>query len=199
MLIALGHEAQVGKDTFAMFLVNHLRRLNWKGLKITREGFADRLYDLAYATYRWAGFQSRQFYQENPKQKEVILPLVGKTPRDILIGLGNIAREFDPGIWLNAVVKDRGHHLKIIPDLRKLNEFEYCEANEVYRIKIMIPGRPPSTFQSDVDLQPIPTERWSEIILNDGDLSCLNAKAVDFAERVVIPRIQKYMHGEIKL
>lgn len=199
MILAIGHESEQGKDTFAMLLVNHIRKQQMRGLKILREGFADRLYDLCYSLYKWAGFQTRQYYADNPSKKNDILPLLGKTPRDILIGMGNIVREYDSGAWLNAVIKERNHHLKIIPDLRKVNEFEHLEADNCYRLKLIDPRKPRSTRDSDVDLAKMPDERWSEVILNDGTIEDLNAKVISFADRVIVPILQKYLHGELKL
>lgn len=199
MILAIGHEAQVGKDTFAMFLIDHIRKQSMKGLNVTREGFADRLYDLAYSLYKWGGFQTRQYYLIHPQLKEVVLPKLGRTPRDILIGLAEAVRLYDPAAWLNAVLMDRAAHLKIIPDLRNVNEFEICEQAMAYRLRIKIPGLPPSKNLSDKYLYSMPDERWSETILNDGDLECLNRKAQEFGDRVVIPVLRKYLHGELKV
>lgn len=199
MIIAIGHESDQGKDTFCMLLINYIRKQNMRGLKIIREGFADRLYDLCYNLYKWAGFQTRQYYIEHPEKKGEILPLIGKSPRQLLIGIGNIVREFDKGAWLNAVIKETNHHLKIIPDLRKITEFEYLESNNGYRIKLYDPRKPRSTLESDVDLAKIPNDRWSEVILNDGTIDDLNKKVITFADRVVIPRLYKYLSGEIKV
>jgi hypothetical protein len=199
MILAIGHESEQGKDTFAMLLVNYLRKQQMRGLKIIREGFADRLYDLCYSLYKWGGFQTRQYYIDQPAKKNEVLPMLGKSPRDILIGIGNIVREFDSGAWLNAVIKEKSHHLKIIPDLRKVNEFEHLEANGAYRLKLIDPRKPRSNRESDVDLKDMPDHRWSELVYNDGTIDDLNNKVIAFADRVVIPVLQKYLHGELKV
>lgn len=199
MILAIGHESQQGKDTFAMLLINYIRKQQMRGLKILREGFADRLYDLCYSLYKWGGFQTRQYYAENPHAKDIVLPLLGRTPRQILIGVGNIVRDYDDKAWLYAVIKERGYHLKIVPDLRKVNEFEHLEDEGHLRLKIIDPRKPRSTLESDIDLANVPDERWSGIVLNDGTINDLNTKVIDFADRIIIPRLYKYLSGEIKL
>ena len=94
MLLVLGHEAGVGKDELAKFIFDHLRN-NTRGLKLFREGFADALYDCCTRIYGWAGFMNRHYYDKHRIEKERPLPLLGKSPRELLIGIGNICREFD--------------------------------------------------------------------------------------------------------
>src|SRR6266496_2523002 len=126
MILAIGHRTGVGKDTVAMFLTDYLRSRNMKGLNIIREGFVDRLYDLCYSFYSWAGFQTRQYYTMNRKAKDELLPKLNMTPRQLLIALSHNLNNFDPNIFLNAITKNNDFHLKIIPDLRRPWEFNSC-------------------------------------------------------------------------
>lgn len=191
MILAIGHESGVGKDTFTMFLIDYMRTKNMKGLKILREGFADRLYDLCHSFYGWAGFKSRQHYVMFPKDKEVVLALIGRTPRQLLIDVSNKLNEFDPDMFMNAVTKNKDFHLKVIPDLRRPWEFDAVEKVGGYRLRIKKKGYE-STTEMDVDLGREPyLDRWNLTIYNDGDLACLQKKAVEFAEEVVIPELHK--------
>jgi hypothetical protein len=192
MILGIGNESGVGKDTFSMFLIDYLRSRKIKSLNITREGFADRLYDFCYAVYSWAGFKSRQHYILNPQDKEIILPKLGKCPRQILIDISNLFQShYDPNIFMNAVVNDgSGFHLKIVPDLRRPREFEALRANpSAYLLRITKPDVD-SKWEMDTELKTPPyLERWHETISNDGDLNVLNSKAMEFAERIVLPRL----------
>lgn len=187
MILGIGHESMVGKDTVGMFIIDYLRS-NYRQLKIKREGFADNLYDVCYTMYKWAGFQPRQYYVNHPKDKETILPLIGKTPRDLLIGHGNACREFDPDCWRMPVIReDTRGWLKIITDLRKINEFEGLEKEGHFLLRVMRPGYE-SDRDSDVDLRPY-ANRWHATIQNNGDLAGLNRMAITFADTFIIPRI----------
>jgi hypothetical protein len=198
MIIAIGHESGVGKDTFCAFLIDYIRQQNMKGLNLVREGFADRVYELAYSLYSWAGFQSREYYLRNRNAKTAVLPLLGKTPVEVLIGLAEKLREWDADCWLNANIKNKGAHLKLINDLRKPNEFRFCEEHGIFRLRIRVPGKPRSTLFSDVHLYDYPDERWSETIDNDGTIAEFNEKVKEFGKRVVIPQLMKYRSGECK-
>lgn len=191
MILAIGHESGVGKDTFAMCLIDYLRSRNMKGLKILREGFADRLYDMCHSFYGWAGFKTRQHYLLHPAEKMKVLPLTGRTPRQMLIDISNKLNEFDPDMFMNAVTKNVDFHLKVIPDLRRPWEFDAVERVGGYNLRIKKPGFD-SQIEMDIDLGREPyLSRWRQTIINDGDIKCLNTKAMAFAEEVVIPELQK--------
>lgn len=191
MILAIGHESGVGKDTFAMCLIDYLRSRNMKGLKILREGFADRLYDTAHSFYSWAGFKTRQHYLLHPREKMIELPLIGRSPRQLLIDLSNKLNEFDPNMFLHAVTKNKDFHLKVIPDLRRPWEFDAVERVGGYNLRIKKPGIE-STIEMDIDLGQEPyLSRWRKTIINDGDIKCLSIKVVEFAEEVVIPELMK--------
>lgn len=195
MILGIGNESGVGKDTFAMFLIDYLRSRNMKGLKIVREGFADRLYDLCFAFYSWAGFKSRQHYMNNSKDKEVVLPILGKCPRQILIDVSNKLNEYDPDMFMNAVSKDTNFHLKIVPDLRRTWEFDALTNNpRGYTLRITKPGID-SKWEMDQCLKTEPyLSRWKQTINNDGDLPSLRQKAIVFAEETVIPQLYSVLN-----
>lgn len=189
MLVAIGHEANVGKDRFAQFIFDHLRN-NTRNLKMEREGFADALYDVCTRTYGWAGFKDRHYYEQHRDEKEKVLPLVGKSPRQLLIGVGNILREFDIEIWSRPVLQ--GPHyggLKIITDMRKIHEFERALELGAYLIRIKRPGIE-SMLDSDVDLRPF-ASKWHMTVNNDGTLNDLHASAGVICDMILLPQINK--------
>lgn len=186
MIVGIGHESRVGKDTFCMFLMDALRGV--RGLKVIREGFADRLYDVCHIIYGWAGFQPRQHYVRVPSDKEVILPLLGKTPRDLLIGIGNAVREYDAEAWLMNVARESTDGwLKIVTDVRKVNELLELKKQGAFLIK-MTRGEK-STRETDVDLHGYDLY-WNVIIDNNGTRDELKRIATDIAERIIIPNLR---------
>jgi hypothetical protein len=189
MIIAFGHEAGTGKDTFVMFAIDYLRT-RFKNLELQREGFADRLYDLCFNLYGWAGFRQRQYYLATPKAKEEILPAIGKTPRECLIGLAEKMREFDPQVFLQPVYQNKPRHIKFITDLRTPEEVTAGREHGAYLVKIDRPGRPQIECRVSAMLRGTP-DVWSEIILNTGTLSDLRDQSLEFCDRVCVPHIQK--------
>lgn len=194
MIVAFGHEAGCGKDTFIMFCTDYLRA-KFKALEIIREGFADRLYDLCYSLYSWAGFQRRQFYIANPKAKEEILPALGKSPRDLLIGVAEKVREFDPYAWLNPVYRNKPRHIKFISDLRTTQEVEVGQTLGAYLVKIDRPDRPAVNCKVSAILRGR-SDCWNEIILNTGSLTTFREQSIEFCERKLVPHIQACLYAK---
>lgn len=190
MIYAFGHEPNTGKDTLVMFIIDHIRA-KFKNLDIPREGFADRIYDLAFSLYGWAGFQTRHYYMANPKAKEAVLPAVGKTPRQIVIGIAEHVREFDPEAWLRPVFLNKPKHAKFITDLRTFEEVEVGRKLGAYLVRIDRPDAPKIECKISKILRG--WEGWNEVLVNDGDLTKWRQTGIDFAERVVIPGIQKIL------
>src|SRR4051812_22321919 len=92
-IIAFGHRKEVGKDTAAKYLITELK-LRYPGINIQKHGFADKVKDVAQQIYSWADLKSGEYYERlgNHYLKEVILPKLGKTPRQVWIGVGNGVR-----------------------------------------------------------------------------------------------------------
>jgi hypothetical protein len=190
MIYAFGHEPNTGKDTLVMFIIDHLRA-KFKNLDIPREGFADRIYDLCHSLYGWAGFQTRHYYAANPKAKEVILPLVGKTPRQLVIGIAEHVRMFDPSAWLRPVFLNKPKHAKFITDLRTFEEVQEGKKLGAYLVRIDRPDAPKIECTVSAILRG--WDGWDETLVNDGDMTKWRETAIAFAERKVVPGIQKIL------
>lgn len=189
MIIALGHEPNTGKDSFVMFAIDYLRQ-KFKQLDIQREGFADRVYDLCYALYGWAGFRSRQYYINNPKAKEEILPAIGKTPRQCLIGVAEKVREFDPDAWLQPVYKNPVRHVKFITDMRTIEEVDAGNKLGAYMLRIDKPNAPKIECRVSALLRGR-DELWHEILNNSGTLSDWRDQSIAFCDRKIVPHIKQ--------
>jgi hypothetical protein len=183
-IVGIGHEAGVGKDTFTKYMLDYYRNTHPK-LSIHREAFADRLYDVCYSLYSWAGFRRRIEYENNPALKAIELPKLGITPRQILIKVGNKVREYDPDAWVRPVIFNDTYKVKIVPDVRKDTEFAAISAVGGILLKISKPGYV-SELESDVDLRNAP---WHMEICNGGTPHVLMEKAIHFCETVLNPKV----------
>lgn len=175
MIIALGHKQNVGKDEVAKILSEY-------GFK--RVGFADRLYKIAKELYSWDGFREREYYLTNRDAKETPLPTVGKSPRQILIELGNKVRDIWEDTWVVSCLDDD----VVISDLRYLNEARILR--EADAILIRVDRNVPKT--SDVaDTALDGFLDWDYIIKNDGTLEDLRVKVREALNSVIHKRLLK--------
>lgn len=103
-IIAFGYKKQRGKDTSAKFLKDWLH-MNHPDLRVRTVGFADKLKDVTHQLYGWAGLQPPIYYETHYAEKEIILPALGMSPRDIWIGGGNKMREIYGPTWIHYITK----------------------------------------------------------------------------------------------
>lgn len=177
MIVAFGHRRQVGKDTCAKFLETVIR-LETSNSKILRQGFANKLYDICHQLYYWAGFNGYNYYLDHPESKEVILPLLNKSPRTILIEVGMKMREVYAETWIAQLTeKEENYNCIIIPDLRFENEAKYIKNKGGVIIKVTRPDA--KEFNDPVDMAMSNHKNWDHIIENDGDLNQLYSKVTD--------------------
>ena len=104
VIIGVGYKKGRGKDTFANFMVNWLKK-NHPHLKVKKVGFADKLKDISWQLYRWAGLQPGEYYESHYPEKEIVLPAIGMSPRKIWISVGNRMREIYEDTWIDFVLR----------------------------------------------------------------------------------------------
>ena len=182
-VLAFGHQKRVGKDTFANYVVTALR-LSCKARKIIKAGFADKLKDVCYQLYSWAGLMPRDFYDlpENERFKEEVLPAIGKSPRGIWISFGNEVKNATyPNTWLDYLLKGSNCDVLVISDMRFPNEAHRIRHLGGKVVKIVRPSVPHTSDAADDPL--LDFDEWDEIIVNDSDLKSLYTKAEDFVQR----------------
>ncbi len=174
IFIGLGYKKGSGKNTFAKFLTTFLR-CERPGLKIKEIAFADKLKDICYQLYAWGGLQPGAYYEVNRDKKEVILPLIGKSPRDVWIEVGNKMREVDPDVWINFAVKGHNADIIIDTDVRFKNEAKKIRENSGILVNIIRPGLEQGTDLAEIDLDT--WHDWDHVIDNSGSLRDLNKQA----------------------
>ena len=173
-ILALGHRQQTGKDTLANFMVTRIR-LNNRRLNVQAAGFADELKDTCYRLYSWAGVKRKEHYEINPKERTVVLPLLGITVRQLWINVGNHMRQYDPNVWVKALLTRPGVDVMIIKDLRFPNEVQNVKEHGGNIVKVTRQGSPIVTDGADDPLASY--EEWDLTLDNDGTMEELSRKA----------------------
>jgi len=176
-IIALGHKRRVGKNKIAELLQSSLRS---KGstLNIQTASFA---YLLKKVSAELFGLESPEHYEAYPSDKEKVIPVLGKSPRDIYIQFGNYARNIDNNVWVKPVFKQDCDVL-IITDLRYPNEAQAVHDNGGYCIKVNR-DVPQSDDVADNALNDY--DHWDITLDNNGDMKDLYA----LIESVLVPLV----------
>lgn len=146
-IIGLGHRRQMGKDTVAHIL-NDCITVGSGDVKFI-VGFADELKRVCGELF--PGFPAVADMADQPELKNRTVETVGKTPRDIMIEVGNKLREVWSDIWihklktscdLESLKKSRSSAYVIIPDVRYPNEVEWIRSEGGILIKVDRPNNP---------------------------------------------------------
>ncbi len=179
-IIGFGHRRRVGKDTCAKFLSIILRM---KNRDVKKVGFSDELYRICHQLYKWAGFKTKEYYEEHGHLKEVKLAAVNRTPREILIDVGMKMREQDPYVWIDQALRGTHCEFLIMADVRFHNEVSRIKELGGQCIKIERPGIEKFDDPADADLKN--WDQWDQILVNDGTLSNLNDQMMTLAENLL--------------
>jgi hypothetical protein len=181
-IVAVGFKKMRGKDTFCNFALNHLQiHCN---CKVKKEGFADKLKDIAYQLYGWSGLQRGVYYEEHYEEKEEILPAIGMSPRDIWIKVGNTLRDVYNPTWIHFITK--GIHnvdILLIKDLGFINEALEVRKSGGILLKIERNG-PMANDARETELDT--WTDWDAIINNHGTLLELHTQAVQICEELIL-------------
>lgn len=182
--IGLGHVALSGKDTFALILIDYLRTKR-KNLSIKKIALADPLYATCALLYSHAGFKNKAHYDQHPDEKEIPMKN-GRSPRDVLIKVGQKLREYDPDCWANPVfMSPNTCDIRIITDIRTQIEFQKLVDINGLRVKINREGCLPTR---EVDKELVGETRWTHTIQNS-TLNEFSSRILAFADLEILPRL----------
>lgn len=181
MIIAFGYKKGVGKDTAGKFMSTFLK-LEAPHLRVKHISFAAKLKDISYQLYGWADLKRGIYYESHRDKKEVVLPQLGLSPREIWIAVGNKMREIYNDTWINYALRGIKADIIIITDLRYRNEAVAILENDGIVIKINRPDIPQGTDPAEVNLDSWENHKWDHIIENDGTLQDLNSEIEKIAK-----------------
>lgn len=179
-IVAFGHRTGVGKDTAAKMLVTLMRLSGKYPRGVKRISFAKPLKDAAYLIWRCYGQMQGEFYEEpgNWAQKDVTLPVINKTPRQLWIDLGTHVRQIHGPSWRDAALAERGDaDALVIQDLRFINEAE--GVHELGGLCVKVESPRGSWHASDHELKDYAA--FDATIHNDSTLDAFNVKVESFA------------------
>lgn len=180
--IGLGHYKRTGKDSFANYLIDEVRsRTN---LRIVKRSLAWKLKQICYELYAWAGHQTPEWYdtKEGEHFREVVLPAIGLSPRDIWIKFGtdavrdNVYRR----TWLDYLLKsDHDADIVVVPDVRFPDEAKAFQEAGAHLVKIVRPGYGPQAGNLP-DCALWGWTCWNNVIGEDGKMDTLKAWAQQY-------------------
>jgi hypothetical protein len=174
IIIGVGHKSRQGKDQLCDYLVSHLR-IGTRGKRIVKAGFADQLKMVVHQLWGWTGIKEPEHYEKVPSDRNIIIPHFNKNVVQVWIEFGNHCREFDPYVWINALLRGSNADVLILKDARFPNEVKAIKDNGGYVFKVERPGVEGLPSVSDNALNDY-TE-WDEVVVNSAGLWELNLKA----------------------
>lgn len=170
-IIAFGHRKRTGKDTIAKAFEHTLSEKMGKNF-VRKIAFADPLYQICHELYSWDGFGTKEDYDLGFKDKTVLLPNIGKTPRQILIEMGTpaIRQVVYERTWIDCALKNQPPDIKLllISDLRFPNEFDAVKEAGGVCVRVDRPAIEPTEDIADSALAS--ETRWDCILVNDGSI-----------------------------
>jgi hypothetical protein len=138
--------------------------------------FASKLKDIAFQLYGWAGIKRAVYYETHRDDKEKVLPLIGKSPRQIWIELGNKCREIYQATWIDYALNGVNGDVIIITDMGFTNEATAILAKGGLLVKLVRDGILLGTDPREIELDN--WDNWDRIIKNNGSLDDLYQEAV---------------------
>lgn len=177
-IIAFGHKKGTGKDTAGKFLDTILRANN---INSCRASFADKLKDVAFQLYAWAGLKRGIYYETHYNEKEGVLPEIGLSPREIWINIGNKLREVYPDTWLDFVLKGVNCDVVIVTDLRFWNEAMKLREQDAVLVRMLRDGISAGDDPAETSLND--WDDWNYEVDNNGDLATLNNHIILLAKK----------------
>lgn len=181
-IIAMAYKKGVGKDTLGKFLMTNLR-CKAPGVMVKHVAFAAKLKDVCHQLYGWAGLERGVYYETHRNKKEEVLPLIGKSPREIWIGVGNKMREFYSNTWLDYALKGVTAEIIIITDCGFFNEAVAVREAGGVLCKINRDGLAQGTDGRETELDK--WTDWDYVVNNDSSFEYLNSIAEKLADRLL--------------
>lgn len=185
-IIGLGHYKRTGKDSLARATVVAGGLMSPPCL-IKHVSFAKALKEVCHQLYSWDGLQGPLFYETKTgeKLKEVVLPTIGKSPRQIWIDFGQAVRDcVYSATWRDCVTQRRYQNVHgiIISDVRFPNEAEAIKSAGGLLVKVIRPKFKPGSDYADQAL--VGYDGWDHVVGKSGKMTELKEWGRKLAEWV---------------
>lgn len=181
-IIAFGHRSEVGKDTAARLLISQVRAYSPQ-IKIHRRGLADPLKEFGFSAFEWAGVQPASYYENNPRSKNDILPVLGISARKLWIDIGTFYNSIHPEVFCNLAMQHCGDDILVISDLRRRKEVDFFS-----KFQTFIPVRvdAPTDVVNTLDNELADYDKWAGVIDNSAmDIGILNEQLKPYTKALV--------------
>lgn len=185
VFISFGHRKRVGKDLAARLLVSYLR-LERQNSNIQIKGYADKGKAVCHDLYGWAGLKDGQYYEDHPEEREIILPAIGKTPRQIWIDFMSRAvrdQVYDL-TWVQYLLHNTHCDVCVIKDMRFPIEADMIQDMGGYVYRIDRKDAPNDSDLADDAL--LDYDRWNGIINNNGTLQEFNRQIEQLGQSLLL-------------
>ncbi len=187
VIYAFGYKKGSGKNTICR-LISSIINCDSPHLSIKTISFADKLKDVAYQLFSQYGLRPGIYYENHRDKKEVILPELNMSPREIWIEVGNHMRDMRQGIWIDYALQEQHTKVILISDLRFTNEAERLKKREAKLVRLdaderlneegHIPGTDPAEIELDT------WNHWDWCLDNNGTISALQSQAEMLADKI---------------
>lgn len=176
MIIAFGHQKQVGKDT----AVNIIYR---KYDNVIKYSLAGPLYEICERLN--PEFFSKNYYDKVPERKSTPMSN-GKTPRQFLIEVGQKLKEVcGRNCWVDLAIECAKNiepkHL-LIADMRYREEADKLKEHGAIFIKVVRPDLPHTSDEADDDL--LNWDGWDHVLFNDCSLELFESRALELYKEI---------------
>lgn len=182
LIVGIGYKKNQGKDTLADLMINCIR-MRHPTVRVRKIGFADKLKDISHQMFGWSGLKPGIYYDTHYKEKELILPEIGKTPRDIWIAVGNNFRAIYPKTWIDIVLYGVPCDILFVKDMGFRNEIKAIRNVNGYTINITRKVENLGTDPREIELDGC--QDWDYCVDNNGTIRDLNKIAEKISESLV--------------
>lgn len=173
IILMLGHQSKVGKDTLADELV---KRAGFKKI-----AFADKLKEFASDLF---SIPLQEFYDEVLKNE--IAEGFDKTRRQILQHLSPTIFQVDNLVWVKHVIVKLGNADRIVitdfrfpQEIEKLKEYASQNGYTLINCKLIRDGVPEFSGSNDISEIALRDYPWQHKIVNNGSIDDLYWKGLD--------------------
>lgn len=189
MIVAFGHKKQQGKDTAVGILYKHIRdAYRYGGVPDSNSykcSFAEPLYHICNVLI--PEFHRKGVYDDHPEDKESIIDRIGKTPRQVLIAIGqNLKTILGSDCFVVALLKGinsgHKHDVYLISDLRFPVEAAAVQAAGGVCVKVTRPGT--SYPDDEVDSALDGWDGWDYELVNNGTIADFEVAVIALYDRI---------------